>query len=280
MSGLRAPQKRETKPKRRYIFIGIKDCKKQRTTITILLTFAVILMAAFIVNYKVPPAWHENRRKRSLYMLGEVDLPMLRLQRFPLLVGALLGCLCIMCVFAGSMTTAHGAESTLVPSYGSGPYQMLIFSDYFCQPCQRLEHWLDKQVQELLANGGVKVSFVDLPIYKLTPLYARYFLYAINASQSYKDVLIARRVLFDTASRIGAITEPQLENALKARNVPLKPYDVKPVFKQYNDIARKYQVRGTPNIVLVYSSTDIRKYSGDKEILKGLTELRTALGHP
>jgi hypothetical protein len=137
---------------------------------------------------------------------------------------------------------------------------------------------MDKEIEELLAKGGVKVSFVDLPIYKLTPLYAKYFLYAANASKSYKDVLLARRVLFDTASRLGAITEPQLENALKVRNIPLKPYDVKPVLMQYNDIVRKYQVRGTPTVVFVYSSTDTRKYSGDKDIKKGLSELRTALG--
>ena len=207
-------------------------------------------------------------------------MPMMKLQKLHLPVAAFFGCLCITLTFTGSLTTAYGAESTLVPSYGSGSYQMLIFSDYFCQPCQRLEHWLDKQVQELLAKGGVKVRFVDLSIYKLTPLYARYFLYAANASKSYKDVLLAREVLFDTASRIGAITDPQLENALRARNVALKPYDVNPVFKQYNDIVRKYQVRGTPNIVFVYSSTDIRKYSGDKDIKKGVSELRTALGCP
>jgi thiol:disulfide interchange protein DsbA len=205
---------------------------------------------------------------------------MLKLKKLPLLVVALFGYLCIMLTFTGSMTTAYGSESTLVPTYGSGSYQMLIFSDYFCQPCQKLEKLMDKEIEELLANGSVKVSFVDLPIYKLTSLYARYFLYAANASKSYKEVLLARKVLFDTASRIGAITEPQLENALKSRNIPLKPYDVKPVFKQYNDIVRKYQVRGTPNIVFVYSSTDIRKYSGDKDIKKGVSELRTAQGRP
>ena len=205
---------------------------------------------------------------------------MIKLQKLPLPVAAFFGYLFITLTFTGSPATAYGAESALVPSYGSGSYQMLIFSDYFCQPCQRLENWLDKEVHELLAKGGVKVSFVDLPIYKLTPLYARYFLYAANASKSYKEVLLARKVLFDTASRIGAITEPQLENALKSRNIPLKPYDVKPVFKQYNDIVRKYQVRGTPNIVFVYSSTDIRKYSGDKDIKKGVSELRTAQGRP
>lgn len=206
--------------------------------------------------------------------------PMLKLQKLYHPVVVLFGFLCITLTFTGSLTTVYGTESNIVPSYGSGPYQMLIFSDYFCQPCQNLEKWLDKEVQDLLGKGGVKVSFVDLPIYKLTPLYARYFLYAANASQSYKDVLLARKVLFETASRIGAVTEPQLENALKARNVSLKPYDVRPVFKQYNDIVRKYQVRGTPNVVFVYSSTDIRKYPGEEDIKKGFSELRTALGHP
>jgi len=71
-----------------------------------------------------------------------------------------------------------------------------------------------------------------------------------------------------------------LENALKSRNVPLKPYGVKPVLKQYNDIVRKYQVRATPTVVFVYSSTDTRKYSGDKDIKKGLSELRKALRRP
>jgi len=165
---------------------------------------------------------------------------MLILQKLPLPVVVLLGCLCITGIFAGSIAPVYGAESNLVPSYGSGSYQMLIFSDYFCQPCQQMEKELDREVHNFLARGGVNVSFVDLPIYKLTPLYARYFLNAANASKSYEDTLLVRNILFDTASRIGAITETQLENALKSRNIPLKPYDVKPVLTQYNNIVRKY----------------------------------------
>ena len=203
---------------------------------------------------------------------------MLRLKKLPLLVVAVLGCLCITFTFTGSIAPTYGAESHLVPSYGSGPYQLFIFSDYFCQPCQQLEKELDKDFHELLAKGGVKVSFIDLPIYKLTPLYAKYFLYAANASKSYQDVLLARKVLFDTASRIGAITESQLENALKSKNIPITPYDVKPTLTQHNGIVRKYQVRGTPTFVFVYSSTDIRKYTGGQEIKKGLYELHKALG--
>jgi protein-disulfide isomerase len=180
----------------------------------------------------------------------------------------------------GPITTSYGAERNLVPSYGSGQYQLFIFSDYFCQPCQNFEKEIDGAVLEMIARGGVKVSFVDLPIYKLTPLYARYFLYATNASKSYEEALLARQVLFDTASSIGAITEPQLDNALKSRNILIKPYDVEPTLKQYNDIVKQYQVRGTPTFVFVYSPTDFRKYSGSQKIKEGLVELRKVLGHP
>jgi len=212
--------------------------------------------------------------------ITEVELPMLKLQKLPLLVVAVLGCLYITFISTGLITTAYAAEKNLVPSYGSGQYQLFIFSDYFCQPCQNLEKEIDGTVLEIIARGGVKVSLVDLPIYKLTPLYARYFLYAANASKSYEDVLLARKVLFDTASRIGAITEPQLDNALKSRNIPIKPYDVEPTLKQYNDIVRQYKVRETPTFVFVYSPADVRKYSGSQKIKEGLVELRKVLGYP
>ena len=215
---------------------------------------------------------------KGVSQITEVELPMLKLQKLPLLVVAVLGCLYITFTFAGLMKPSYGAERNLVPSYGSGQYQLFIFSDYFCQPCQNFEKEIDGAVLEIIARGGVKVSFVDLPLYKLTPLYARYFLYATNASKSYEEALLARKVLFDTASRIGAITEPQLDNALKSRNIPIKPYDVEPTLKQYNDIVRQYKVRGTPTFVFVYSPADVRKYSGSEEIRKGLSDLRKALG--
>ena len=217
---------------------------------------------------------------KRVSQITEVELPMLKLQKLLLPVVAVLGYLCITFTFTGSITTVYGAEKNLVPSYGSGQYQLFIFSDYFCQPCQNLEKGLDGAVLEIIARGGVKVSFVDLPIYKLTPLYARYFLYATNASKSYEEALLARKVLFDTASRIGAITEPQLDNALKSRNIPINPYDVEPTLKQYNDIVKQYQVRGTPTFVFVYSPTDVRKYSGSQKIKEGLVDLRMALRRP
>ena len=190
---------------------------------------------------------------------------------------ALIVCLWAALMCAMPAAAASAEENELVPTYGSGRYHLFIFSDYFCQPCQNLEKELGGKVQQLIAGREVQVSFVDMPIYKLTPFYAKYFLYAVKAAKSYREVLHARRVLFDKASRLGAVTEPQLVNALQAEQISLTPFDVQPVLTQYNGLIKKYQVRGTPTFVFVYSSQDARKYVGDRDIKRGLTELDQAL---
>ncbi|MBP8980026.1 MAG: thioredoxin fold domain-containing protein [Syntrophobacterales bacterium] len=201
----------------------------------------------------------------------------MKLPKSNLPVFALLVCLWAALTSAAPAAAAPGGEHDLVPTYGSGRYHLFIFSDYFCQPCQNLEKELDGRVQKLISERGVQVSFVDMPIYKLTPLYAKYFLYAVKAAKSYREVLQARKVLFDKASRFGAITEPQLVNALQAEQISLTPFDVQPVLAQYNGLIKKYQVRGTPTFVFVYTPQDVRKYVGDKDIKRGLTELDQAL---
>ena len=213
-------------------------------------------------------------------MSEERSYPMLQLRMQCGLQSLLPVAFCFLSLLLSTFTPVLGREASLVPIFGSGSYRLIIFTDYFCQSCQRLENELASEIGDLIARGGVRVSFVDVPIHKLTPLYARYFLYAAKAAGSTQAALHAREVLVDTASRIGAITEPQLEAALKARDVPLKPYDVKPLFAQYNDLVRQYQVSGSPTFVFVYSAKDFRKYTGREKIMKGLAELRQALGRP
>jgi protein-disulfide isomerase len=210
-----------------------------------------------------------------------ITVPMLNLKRGYLWEISLLVSLGLtLLLLSPTARSAFGAEAGLVPAYGSGSYRLIIFADYFCQSCQRLEKELAGEIRDLIVGGGVKVSFVDLPVHRLTPLYARYFLYADKAAQSTEAALHAREVLVDTASRIGAITELQLEAALKARDVSLKSYDVKPVFARYNGMVQEYQVSGPPTFVFVYSDKDVRKYTGREKIMKGLAELRRAMERP
>lgn len=175
------------------------------------------------------------------------------------------------------MRASYGAEHAPVFSCGKGSYELIIFSDYFCPPCQKIHKEFSETIAGLIDGGGVKVTFVDLPIYKLTPLYAKYFLYALNASPGYKEALRARNFLYDKAYRMGAITAEHLERDLNAEGIPFTPYDVRPSLDKYDTLIKKYRAYSTPTFVFIYSPKDIRTYSGSEPIKKGMEELLKAL---
>jgi len=241
------------------------------------LAFAVMVMAAFIVNYNVPSAWHENRRKMWLYFLGEVDLPMLRLQKLPLLIVALLGYLVILFTFSGSVTPAYGQESPRTPSLGKGSYEVFFFSDYFCPPCRILDASLESVIKELLALGNVKITFIDVPFSKATPLYAKYYLYAVHTGADEREVLRIRRTLFHAAQEKNIQSEELLVNYLKEQKISWKEYDEKPVFQTLNMIIKQNRIAATPTCVIRYSPSDSKKYIGIDEIRDGLAILKSQL---
>ncbi len=189
----------------------------------------------------------------------------------------ILGYLFVVLTFSGSATPAYGAERPSAPSYGNGPYELIIFSDYFCPPCQSVEPEMDMYLNEFLSKSGVKVTFIDMPLHELTPLYARYFLYVVNAGGRYKEILYARKVLFELAIANAAATDKALAQKLEERGVAFKAYDPKPVFAVLDRTIKEFKANATPTCFVKYSGTDIRKYVGPEEIRKGLIDLRKSL---
>ena len=242
------------------------------------LAFAGIIFMAFIVNYEKPFVEERGMWKRIIYGPGDVALSPILRTRLPLMTFVVIGYLFVVVTFSGSATPAYGAEKSLVPSYGCGQYEMIIFTDYFCPPCQRIESEIDPFLNEILSHGGVKVTFVDLPTHQETRLYAKYFLYAAKAERKYEKILHARRVLFSLAKNGNALNEEDLKNALNEQNIPFTPYNVKPVYPLLNKIINTHKVRATPTCVIKYSDTDVRKYTGTFEIQNGLAMLRATLG--
>jgi thiol:disulfide interchange protein DsbA len=241
------------------------------------LAFAIMVIAAFIINYEAPAAWHEDRRKMWLYFLGEVDLPMLKLQKIPLLVVALLGYLGILFTFSGSVTPAYGQEGPRIPSLGNGSYEVLLFSDYFCPPCRILDASLEPTVNELLANGNVRITFIDVPFSKATPLYAKYYLYALHAGPDAREVLRIRGHLFYAAQEKNIQSKDLLVNYLNEQKIVLKEYDEKPVFQTLNMIMKQNRIDATPTCVIRYSPSEAKKYIGIDEIREGLALLKSLL---
>jgi len=242
------------------------------------LAFSMMLITSFIINYEVPSAWRENRRRMWLYFLGEVNFPMFKIKRLPLLLVSVLGYLSIMLTFSGSVTPAYGQEAVrVVPSVGSGAYEVTVFADYFCQPCRMIDAKAEPLFKELLATGKVRITFVDVPFSRATPIYAKYYLYALNTNGDAVNVFHVRRILFDAAQVDRIQTEDALVAHLKAQNVSWKAMNEKSIFPLLSAIIKEHKVDATPTCVIKYSAADVKKYIGTDEIWDGLTKLKAHL---
>ena len=242
------------------------------------LAFSVMLILSFIINYEVPSAWRENRCRMWLYFLGEVDFPMFKINKLPLLIFSLLGYLTILFTFSGSVLPAYGEDSTSsIPSLGKGNYEIIMFADYFCPPCKRIDTKAEPLLKELLAAGQIKLTFVDVPFHNATPIYAKYYLYAANANSDANNILHVRRILFEAAQDKQVEKENALVDFLKEQKILWKKMDEKQIFPLLSAKIKENNIKSTPSCVIKYSSTDIKKFVGDEEIWDGLTALKKHL---
>lgn len=239
------------------------------------LAFSIMLILSFIINYEVPSAWLEKRRRMWLYFLGEVDFSMFRIYKLPLLLFSLLGYLFVLLTFSGSVTPAYGKEIVGgVPSLGKGKYEIVLFTDYFCPPCKRIDTKTEPLLKELLANGQVKITFVDVPFHSETPVYAKYYLYAVNADPSEMSVFNIRKLLFDAAQTKKIQKELDLLAYLNEQKISLKLLDEKSIFPMLSAMIKKHDVKVTPTCIIKSSDKDSKKFVGEKEIWDGLTALK------
>jgi protein-disulfide isomerase len=203
---------------------------------------------------------------------------MLKIKKLPLLVVSILGYLAILLTFSGSVTPAYGQEAVrAVPSLGKGPYEIIMFADYLCPPCRQIDSKTEPLFKELLASGKVKITFVDVPFSAVTPMYAKYYLYSVNAGANEHGILHIRRVLFDAAQGKNIKMEEDLQAYLKERKISWKAMNEKSVYPLLSAVIKENKVDETPSCVIKYSLTDIKKYVGTEEIWVGLTKLKAHL---
>jgi len=203
---------------------------------------------------------------------------MLKMKRFPWSFMCVLGYLTILLTFSGSVPPVYGQDLVrVIPSLGKGPYEVLIFADYFCPPCRRIDTKAEALLKELVATNKVKVVFVDVPFSRTTPLYAKYYLYAANADPGGSSLLHVRSKLFEAAQDKRITEENALVVFLKEQKIPWKPMHEKAVFPLLNAMMKEHKVDQTPTCVIKYSPLEVKKYIGDIEIWYGLNQLRAHL---
>ncbi len=166
---------------------------------------------------------------------------------------------------------AWGADPFL-PSFGQGPIRLTIYADYFCPPCRGVEPQMEPLILDLMKKERIYLTFVDTPIHQHSPLYARYFLYALNAKKDFHHALFVRNTLFSAAeSRV--LEQKKLEDFLRAKGIAFVPFNINPILEVWNRLLEEDKIESTPSVV-IHQGTKKELYKGSMAIIKALSELK------
>ncbi|MBP7341838.1 MAG: thioredoxin domain-containing protein [Smithellaceae bacterium] len=203
---------------------------------------------------------------------------MAKIKRFPWLFMSVLGYLTILLTFSGSVMPASGQDAVrVIPSFGKGPYEVIIFTDYFCPPCRRIDIKAEPLLKEFVATGKVKLTFIDVPFTRATPMYAKYYLYSANNDSGIGNILHVRNVLFEAAQEKNIKDDNVLAAFLREKKINWKPLNEKSIFPLLSAVIKEHKVDQTPTCVIKYSPLEVKKYIGDIEIWYGLNQFKAHL---
>lgn len=179
----------------------------------------------------------------------------------------------LILAFSLVSSAAESENLPAIPGWGGGKCEILIFSDYFCLPCQRLEKDLEPLLFKLVSGDRVKLFFVDLPLYPLTSLYSGYFLRAVQHRTHFDHALAVRKLLFELAFRLGALQEEHLEREFKSRRIPLSSLDPQETKKEMSLLVKRYAINSVPACVVNCPGEAPHVFRGTEEILEALRNL-------
>lgn len=210
------------------------------------LAFAAVILLLFILNFDVT--------KKGL-ITGSIVLGFVLFSLF----------------FKGSVTPSYAAEPTAF-SFGNGPVKVRLYTDYFCSPCRAMEPEVEPLLIELVKKNAVTLAFIDVPIYQYSSLYARYYLYAMNARKDFDQALAARSALFEAAGeKLSEVSK--IEAYLKKKDVQFKTFDVVPLSSVLNGFLASDKINSTPTCV-IENGPGKETYKGSRQIIPALKQLR------
>ena len=133
-------------------------------------------------------------------------------------------------------------------SFGRGPVEAKLYSDYFCSACKALEPNLEYRITDLVRRDIITITFVDVPMHRHSAMYARYFLYILNDKKEIGRALKARSALFEAAQQ-NITDKDRLEEFLAKKGFKMKPFDVSSVFTVLQGYLREDKINATPTCV-------------------------------
>jgi len=175
-------------------------------------------------------------------------------------------------VFLISYGAASESALPPFPSYGSGKILVRLYTDYFCPPCRAMEPKLEPLLEDLVKRNIITLTFVDTPIYKHSPMYARYFLFALKKKNNYDYASLVRLVLFEAAGN-NISEKEKLEGLFKHKGIEYVPFDTNPVLARLNIQLQEDRIDSTPTCVIV-DGLKVEKFIGGQNIINALERIK------
>ena len=182
-------------------------------------------------------------------------------------------CMTIMLlILSATGLYAQGQEAPF-PTYGSGAVQVCIYTDYFCPPCRGMEPAVEPLLRDLIKRNVIRVTLVDTPFYRHSALYARYFLYALNARNDFEHALKVRNILLDAAAKNDVTTQEGIEELFRSKGIPYSDFEPKSVFDRYNALIKQDKIDATPTCVIIRAGKK-EKFVGGPDIINALKAIQ------
>lgn len=171
---------------------------------------------------------------------------------------------------------SHGdvqAQNVSYPTYGSGAIQVRIYTDYFCPPCRGMEPAVEPLLRNLIKKNAITLTVVDTPFSRQSPLYARYFLYAIQAKNDFEHATMVRHTLFEATDDKHITTAESIEELFRNKKIPFTAFDPKSTFEWFNSLLQYDKINATPSCVIVRGD-NMQMFVGGPDIINALTQLQ------
>ena len=181
-------------------------------------------------------------------------------------------CMTIMLLIL-SATGLYAKEQKIpFPEYGTGPIQVRIYTDYFCPPCRAMEPTVEPILHDLLKRNAITLTLIDVPYNRLTPLYAKYLLYALKKKNDSDHAFHIRNVLIAATADKNMTTEKRIGELFKSKGIPYTVFEARPVFDRYNDLIKEDKIDATPTCVIVKDGKK-EQFVGGPDIIAALKRL-------
>jgi len=162
------------------------------------------------------------------------------------------------------------------PSYGSGPVEVRLYTDYFCPPCRAMEPGVEPILKDLLKKNAIRLTLVDVPFSQHTLLYARNFLYALKENNDLDHAFRVRNILLEASTQKDVTTQERIEALFKEKGIPFSVFfpvfDAKPAFDRYNALIKEDKINATPTCVVIQNGQK-KAFVGGPDIINALKAL-------